>query len=158
MPITVVYHNVHSPRKVEEMARTAVGFGAKRFVVSRALGSAAQEGVPAAQLACLEGDVDFMVFSDLKEALRVLEPDRVYMAEDAEHGGSRPFDPSEVADRLRDGEEVVFVFGSSRPGLSKRELELGDEAVYVGSEGNIGEVGALAIVLWSLSRELGEEG
>ncbi|WP_157665993.1 RecB-family nuclease [Methanopyrus sp. KOL6] len=155
IPVTVVYHNVHSPRKVEEIARTVAGFGVKRFVISRALGSAAQEGVPKAQKICLEAGIELLFFRDLKEALEVLSPDVTYMAEDAEHGGAKPLDFDAVAEGIRE-KEVCFVFGSARPGLTKQELELGDEAVYVGTERNVGEVGAVAILLHELRKRLNQ--
>ncbi|WP_456481619.1 RecB-family nuclease [Methanopyrus sp.] len=156
IPVTVVYHNVHSPRKVEEMARTVAGFGAERFVVSRALGSAAQEGVPKAQEICLEAGVELLFFQDLKDALEALSPDVTYMAEDAEHGGAKPLDFDAVVEEIEREREVCFVFGSARPGLTKRELELGDEAVYVGTERNVGEVGAAAILLHELRKRLNQ--
>ncbi len=154
IPVTVTYHNVHSPRKVEEMARTVTGLGARRLVITRALGSAAQEGIPAAHRLCLERGTELHVFQDLKEALETLEPDVTFMAEDKEHGGTEPLDFDEVTELIERGKDVWFVFGSARPGLSKRELKLGDRAVYIATEGNIGEIGAAAILLHELRKRL----
>ncbi|HID79153.1 MAG TPA: hypothetical protein EYH48_04940 [Aquifex aeolicus] len=78
----VVFHNFASQIKLEEMARTALAYGAKLVVVSKATGMAAQAGIPTVSRLVFEKGGRLLVTHTLEEALELLKPKKVYLITD----------------------------------------------------------------------------
>ncbi len=75
----VIFHNFASQIKLEEMARTALAYGADLIVVSKASGMAAQTGIPTVSRLVFEKGGKMLVTHSLEEALEILKPSEVYL-------------------------------------------------------------------------------
>ena len=144
--IFVVLHNVQSPNRVVEMAKIVYGLGFPNFIVTKAVGSAAQIGVPEAQKIALKHGYNFVFLRDLSDLLEVLEPKTVLMFT-PKIPESSPFEPEEVRRKAERGEKVALVFGGLEPGLTKRELELG-KPVHLMEEASSSVLASVAIALY----------
>jgi len=119
----VIFHNFASQIKLEEMARTALAYGSKLIVVSKATGMAAQSGIPTVSRLVFERGGKLLVTHSLEEALEVLKPDKVYLITDlAEDELKR--------EEIREGNAYVF-FGNYPV---KKEEALG-EMRYISPKG-----------------------
>jgi SpoU rRNA methylase family enzyme len=112
----VVFHNFASQIKLEEMARTALAYGAELIVVSKATGMAAQSGIPTVSRLVFEKGGKLLVTHSLEEALEVLKPNKVYLITDlAEEELSK--------EEIQEGNAYVF-FGNYPV---KKEESLGEK-------------------------------
>ncbi|RLF90639.1 hypothetical protein DRN46_03110 [Thermococci archaeon] len=145
--LIVCLHNVHSGRKVEEIAKLSFSLGCDLLVISKPSGTAAQVGVPIASRIAFESEKSLLVTRDLEEAIEVLNPRKVYIGELPERGGRRKLDYEEVVSQLEEG-DVMFVVSGSPPGVSSRDQELG-EVVYL-IERDLGSIGAVAVFLYEI--------
>jgi len=119
----VIFHNFASQIKLEEMARTALAYGSKLVVVSKATGMAAQSGIPTVSRLVFERGGKLLVTHSLEEALEVLKPDKVYLITDlAEDELKR--------EEIREGNAYVF-FGNYPV---KKEETLGEKR-YISPKG-----------------------
>ncbi len=142
--IIPVLHSVMSAQRVVECARTAYGLGFKIFVVSRALGTAAQSGVPDAQKMALKMGKSFAYLSDLDDVIEVFNPNAVLLVVPQKYGGEPA---EEVLKKLNSG-KVALVFSGSEPGFSRRELEKGTPIYFKGIVEDIGSVALFGIGLY----------
>ena len=78
----VIFHNFASQIKLEEMARTALAYGANLIVISKATGMAAQSGIPTVSRLVFEKGGKLLVTHSLEETLEVLKPNKVYLITD----------------------------------------------------------------------------
>jgi len=150
--IIPVLHGVYSPQKVLECARLAYGLGFKSIVISKAMGSAAQSGVPEAQKLALKLGRSLLYLADIDDVLDLLSPRAVYTVAPPPYA-ENVLDPGKIA---REAEEsrVVIVFGGSDPGLSRRELEKGTPVHPPGIEGDVGTLGLMAITLYLVAKAI----
>jgi SpoU rRNA methylase family enzyme len=112
----VIFHNFASQIKLEEMARTALAYGAELIVVSKATGMAAQSGIPTVSRLVFEKGGKLLVTHSLEEALEVLKPNKVYLITDlAEEELSK--------EEIQEGNAYVF-FGNYPV---KKEETLGEK-------------------------------
>jgi len=140
-----VLHNVMSAQRVLEAAKLVYGLGFKSFVVSKALGAAAQSGVPEAQKLAIRLKRNIFFLVDIDDVIEVFNPDRVLTVTPAKYGGE-PL--SKVVNDLSG--KVVVVFGGLEPGLSMREIEKGMHVFPDKVVDDIGSIGLLAITLYML--------
>ncbi len=137
----VVYHDVHSVAKLQEIARIVFAYdNVDIFVISRPQGSAAQTGVPEIHLAAAKKGKRILVVPDLRDAVDVLKPERVFIITKK---AEKEFDPSEV------GERDMVVVAGTEPDATKFDID-GLEARKIVPEG-MGDVGYVATVLCRLS-------
>jgi len=112
----VIFHNFASQIKLEEMARTALAYGAELVVVSKATGMAAQAGIPTVSRLVFEKGGKLLVTHSLEEALEILKPQKVYLITD-------------LAEEEIKQEEIqkgnAYVFFGNYP--VKKEEELGEK-------------------------------
>ena len=147
--VTVVLHNVFSVYRVLEMARLVYGLGFKTFIVTKASGAAAHEGVPQASRLAIKTNRNFFYLADLNDFIELFKPDKAYLFVPKTYARDA-FNFDEVIELLRDGKNIALVFGGGEPGLSRRDMEMG-EAVYIAHiKDDLGAVPLASIVLYEL--------
>ena len=129
----VIFHNFASQIKLEEMARTALAYGAKLVVVSKATGMAAQAGIPTVSRLVFEKGGKLLVTHTLEEALELLNPKKVYLITDL---------AQEELKKEEIEEENAYVFFGNYP--VKKEEELG-EMRYISPKG-VSEVAQVCLL------------
>ncbi len=112
----VIFHNFASQIKLEEMARTALAYGAPLIVVSKATGMAAQAGIPTVSRLVFEKGGKLLVTHSLEEALEILKPQKVYLITDL---ADQELKPEEIQ------EGAAYVFFGNYP--VKKEETLGEK-------------------------------
>lgn len=136
----VTYHDVHSVAKLQEIARIVFAHDNVRvFVVSRPQGTAAQTGVPEVHLAAARKGKRVLIVPDLRDAVEVLKPRKVFIIT---RKAEREFDPKEVS------EDDMIVVAGTEPDATKFDID-GLEPRKVLPEG-MGDVGYVATVLCML--------
>lgn len=148
----VVLHNVHSIQRVKDMAKLAIGYGLKSLIVSKAEGAAAVSGIPEAQKIMYKEKKSLLCFPDVSDAIELLRPEEVYVFVPPRFAKDT-YNPIEIANKLKEGKKILFVFGGSEPGLSKKEMDLG-KTVSLDIVGDIGPIGVAAVVLYQLKKLL----
>ena len=148
--VFVVLHNVHSLQRVIELAKITYGLGYSSFIVSKAVGTAAQVGVPEAQKIAFKCGGRLVFVADLTDAVDLLHPDVIYLFAPKPYGRV-PYDSGDVLDHLADGSSVMLVFGGLEPGLSSKDLSMGF-STYLDVPGDIGSIGSASIVLYQLRK------
>jgi len=146
-----VLHNTSSSQRLAEVARTVYGLGFNYFVVTKAVGAAAQAGVPEAQKVAYKLGRSFMVLADLAEAIELLEPRKVLLVMPSKYGGSNLEDVlAQVLKETGESDKVLLVFGGSEPGLSLRELKMGENVSPKDVEEDVGTTALVAITLYKV--------
>ena len=143
MKVFLVAHAPTSVQRLEDLAKLAFGFGelVKGLIVTKPSGAAAQIAVPEVSKNAYKLNKVFLVLPDLDDALELFKPDKVYTV-------SRDF--GKRVNSLERGELVFLVVGASEPGLSKLEASKGEAVYPEGVEGEIGPIGAAALLLAGL--------
>jgi SpoU rRNA methylase family enzyme len=129
----VIFHNFASQIKLEEMARTALAYGANLVVVSKATGMAAQAGIPTVSRLVFEKGGKLLVTHSLEEALEILKPKKTYLITDLAEEELKK-------DEIEEGNAYVF-FGNYPV---KKEEELGEKR-YISPKG-ISEVAQVCLL------------
>ena len=133
----VVYHDVHSVAKLQEIARIVFAYeNVDLFVISRPQGTAAQTGVPEIHLAAAKKGKKILVVPDLKDAVDLLSPEHVFIIT---RKAEKTLDPKEV------GENDMIVVAGTEPDATKFDID-GLEARKIEPEG-MGDVGYMATAL-----------
>jgi len=133
----MAYHDVHSAAKLHEIARIAFAYSnVDVFVISRPQGAAAQTGVPDVHLAAAKKGKKILVVPDLKDAVDILKPGKVFIIT---RKAERELDPEEV------GREDMVVIAGTEPDAAKFDVN-GLEPRRVEPAG-MGDVGYAATVL-----------
>ncbi len=140
--IIVVYHNINATRKLEEFAKIAFGFDVDLLVISKPTGTAAQMGVPEIHKEAFKKGKNILIVGDLSDAIEVVQPEEIYTI--TKFGESADWEKLRGSVR---GKKVMFIFGGTEPGLSKKEIEMG---IPINVKWEIGELGELAILLHEL--------
>ena len=143
MKVFIVAHAPTSVQRLEDLAKLAFGFGepVEGLVVTKPSGAAAQIGVPEVSKLAYKLDKPFFVFPDIDDALELLKPQRVYTV-------SRDY--GERVEKLEVEGVTLIIVGASEPGLSKLEASKG-KAIYPRlAEGEVGPIGAAALLLAGL--------
>ncbi|MDN5358435.1 MAG: hypothetical protein PWP76_278 [Candidatus Diapherotrites archaeon] len=138
----VVYHDVHSVAKLQEIAKIVFAYdNVDLFVISRPQGAAAQTGVPEIHLAAAKRGKKILIVPDLKDVVELLKPKNVFIITKK---AEKEFDPAEVGDG-----DMVVVAGTE-PDATKFDID-GLEARKILPQG-MGDVGYMATVLCKLSK------
>ncbi len=145
--IIPVLHNVMSVQKIQEIAKLVYGLGFKTLVISRALGSAAQVGVPEAQKIAIKLGRNLLYLGDIDDVIDIFKPDFSLFIMPKKYG-SKPL--SNIITELRG--KVLVIIGGTEPGLSSRELSKGLAVFPEGIDEDIGTVGLMAITLYILRK------
>jgi len=151
--IIPLLHNVSSPQRVVEVARAAYGLGYDTFVVSKPMGAAAQSGVPEAQRVALREGKTLIVLPSIEAAAELLGADAIVFVV-PKRFADKPLE--EVFRSLTEKsaeQRVLMVFGGAEPGLSAREMEMGERAYVSGLENDVGPT-ALAVIALYAARSL----
>jgi len=148
----VVLHNVHSIQRVKDMAKLVIGFGLKSLIISKAEGAAAVSGIPEAQKIMYKQKKSLLCFPDLPDVIELLKPDEIYVFVPPRFAKDT-YDPTKIANKLKEEGKILFVFGGSEPGLSKKEMDLG-KTVSLDTVEDIGPIGLAAVVLYELKKFL----
>ncbi len=72
-----VIHNPASVQKLLDAVKVSLGFGIKTIIVTKAVGTAAQQGVPEAFRLVLRSGATLIVLPDIKDAIELLHPDSI---------------------------------------------------------------------------------
>lgn len=152
--IIIVLHNVHSVYRLVEMAKLCDIFDINLFVVSRAIGSAAQQGIPEVSKLIFRSNRTLLIVNDLKEAINLLKPSRVYLLSVRPYAQT-PLDISILLKQLSQ-EDIMIVFSGIDSGFSKNELVLGEPVFleFLVNE-DPGPIAAAAIILYEIKRRIG---
>ena len=133
-------HNSHSRKTVKFFADTCTGFGCKNITFSKITASAASMGIPEAQKSILKSGGNMLFFSDITDILETLSPEKIYLLV-ARKYGKRAIPFSRILEELGNNKVLVVVGGTS-PGLTRKELDLG-ECVY--ADEIISEINPIAL-------------
>ena len=145
--LLVVIHNVYSVTRLIEAAKMVYGFNINDFVVSRAIGAAAQEGVPEVSKLALKKGRNVIFLKDIDDLLDSIKLGAIFLFVPKQYAKQK-FDPYEVL-KLLEEHNVALIFGGAEPGLSKRDLEKGTP-VYIDVPEDIGTLGTMAIALYNV--------
>jgi SpoU rRNA methylase family enzyme len=145
----VVYHNVLSPKGCTDFVKIASGMGFKTLIITHAQGSAAQRGLPAAQKLALKNNVNFMSLLDIDDVKELFQPELVLVIAPVPYGEKNLTE--EFLKTIEDKRYVV-VFGGNDPGLSRKDLEKGDEIIQI-PVGDLGSIGILTLGLALFTRK-----
>lgn len=145
----IVFHNVVSPKGCTDFVKIAAGMGFKTLIITHAQGSAAQRGLPAAQKLALKNDVNFMSLLDIDDVKELFQPELVVVVAPAPYGEQNLTE--EFLGKI-EGKRYVVVFGGNDPGLSRKDLEKGDETVQIPA-GDLGSIGILTLGLALFTRK-----
>jgi|YelNatPaOPRAMG01_1025707.scaffolds.fasta_scaffold08133_5 SpoU rRNA methylase family enzyme len=149
--IIIVLHNVHNIYKIVEMAKLCDIFDVDLFVISRAIGSAAQQGISEASKLIFKRSKMLLIVNDLKEAIDLIKPLKVYLLSVKPHAQN----PLNIGDLLKklDQEDIMIVFPGLDSGFSRNELALG-EPVFLEFLVNKdpGSIAAAAIILYEIKK------
>ncbi|MFB6470408.1 MAG: RecB-family nuclease [Vulcanisaeta sp. AZ3] len=133
-----VIHNPTSVQKLLDAVKVSLGFGVKTIVVTKAVGTAAQQGIPEAFRLVLKSGASLIVLPDLKDTVELLRPEAVYFL------GTRGDSMGEVGGR------VLFVVHASDQQFMPSEVSLGRLVRVLGRD-----VGSTALLTLALNRVLG---
>jgi len=149
--LVLVIHNVHSPQRLIELAKVFYGLGYTNLVISKAMGAAAQIGIPEVQKISMKNGGKLIITLDLDGAIELIKPNTILLAVQKPYGKT-VYKPEEIAKKLIEGLNVMIIIGGLEPGLTSKELLLG-EAIYIdGIEKDVGCIGLATIVLYELKK------
>ena len=150
----IVVHNVYSVQKVISVAKIVYRLGFKNLVISKAMGAAAQEGLPEVQKLALKYGGRLFILSDIKD-IKELFPNAKIKLIVPSRFTQKIFNPKEIIKNASSGQVFIIVSGAE-PGLSKREIEVGEAITLENVEEEIGAEGFISIILYLLKKELRE--
>ncbi|AWR99463.1 RecB-family nuclease [Metallosphaera hakonensis] len=139
MDISVVLHNVTSSQRLVDFAKLVFGLNVKRFVVTKVSGTAAQAGIPDVGRLALKNNKSLIVLPDLKDAVELLAPKKVYLFS--------PFAQVEIESSDIQGESMI-VFAGIENGFTKIEQSLGDHVTLKSMKVDAGPVAYASAVLY----------
>ena len=151
--LLLALHNVHSSSIVKLFAETVIGFPSvcKNVIFSKVTASAASIGIPDAQKTVLSsGKGSLYFFADIQDIYELLKPDKTYLLV-PRHYGKVPIPFSQISQELKD-QKVLVIVGGSSPGLTRKELDMG-ECIYVDqTTTKLNPVTLTSIFLYGLSQ------
>ena len=135
-----VIHNPASVQKLLDAVKVSLGFGVKTIVITKAVGTAAQQGIPEAFRLVLRSGATLIVLPDIKDAVELLHPDSIYFL--GTRGNSME---GEVRGR------ALMVIQASDQQFMQSELNLGQQVKVIGRD-----VGSTALLTLALNKMLGQ--
>ncbi|MFX0013663.1 MAG: RecB-family nuclease [Promethearchaeota archaeon] len=148
--LLMAFHNSHSRKAVKYFADTCIGLSCRNVIFSKITSSAASIGIPDAQKSVLKAGGNLLFFSDITDIQEALEPSKSYLLVSRKYGRkSIPY--NEIVTELKLGKVLVIVGGTS-PGLTRRELDLG-ECIFADEViSDINPIALTALFLTGLSK------
>ncbi|MHA1867634.1 MAG: RecB-family nuclease [Candidatus Heimdallarchaeaceae archaeon] len=150
--IIVQLHNFSSINICTDFIQTASAIGAKEIVFSQASGRGASTGIPMGQKEAINRKVNFFVFQDITDTIELLKPDEVYLFI-RKPFSKEDFSPEKITESYKQGKTILLVFGGSKPGLSKKDLELGTPVYFEGLN-ELSLIGELTLSLYLIRKEI----
>ncbi|MHA1304429.1 MAG: RecB-family nuclease [Candidatus Heimdallarchaeaceae archaeon] len=150
--LIVQLHNFSSVSLCSDFIQIATAIGAKDIIFSQASGRGATAGVPLGQKEAMAKKANFFIFQDLSDTIELLKPDEVYLFIRRPFS-QETFSPEAIASSYLEGKTILLVFGGSRPGLSKKDLELG-KPIYFANLSELGVLGELTLGLYLIRTEI----
>ena len=148
--LIMVFHNSHSRRAVKFFADTCIGLSCKNIVFSKISASAASIGIPDAQKTVLSAGGNLLFFSDLQDVIETLTPYKIYLLVSRKYGKQLiPY--NQMIKDLNNGKMLAVVGGTS-PGLTRKELDLGDCVFLKEVQSEINPIAMTALFLGGLVR------
>ncbi|MFX0207220.1 MAG: RecB-family nuclease [Candidatus Hodarchaeota archaeon] len=148
-----VLHNVSSAQRVREFAQLALGMGCTCCVISQAKGAAATAGVPAAvKTLAREAKTSLLYLENLTDTSEILQPTKVVLLISKRFAKTR-FNPQLVLEEARTG-KVLLVVGGTSPGLTRRELDMGEVSYIVDKNYDIGPIAQIAMALYAIENQI----
>ncbi len=148
-----VLHNVSSAQRVREFAQLTLGMNCPCCVISQAKGAAATTGVPAAvKMLTREGKTSLLYLENLKDASEILQPSKIILLISKKFAKTK-FEPQLVIEEAKTG-KVLLVVGGTSPGLTRRELDMGDVSYIVDSKYEIGPIAQMGIALHAIKSQI----
>ncbi len=135
-----VIHNPASVQKLLDAVKVSLGFSVRTIVITKAVGTAAQQGIPEAFRLVLRSGATLIVLPDIKDAVELLHPDTVYFL-------STRGDSMEGEARGR----TLMVIQASDQHFMQSELNLGQQVKVIGRD-----VGSTALLTLALNKMLGQ--
>ncbi|MCG2880753.1 MAG: RecB-family nuclease [Vulcanisaeta sp.] len=133
-----VIHNPASVQKLLDAVKASLGFGVRTVVITKAVGAAAQQGVPEAFRMAMKVGASLIVLPDIKDAIELLRPDAVYLL------STRGEPMGELSGK------VLLIVQASDQQFTPSELSLGRQVKVLSRD-----VGSTALLTLALSKILG---
>jgi len=126
--------------------------GCSTVVISKAMGAAAQSGVPEAQKVVFKSGRNMIVVADIPDVVELLEPEKLIFITRSEHN-TPAIDFNDILKLVKGQKSVILMFPGSEPGFSLREIEYGEaySLPFVERPG-LSPIAMLAICLFELKR------
>jgi len=148
--LLMVLHNSHSRKAVKLFADTCVGLSCRNVIFSKITASAASIGIPDAQKSVLSVGGNLLFFTNVEDILEALKPHKIYLLVSRKYG-EKPIPFKEITTDLKDGKVLVVVGGTS-PGLTRKELDLGQCIFADEVSSDINPIALTALFLSGLSK------
>ncbi len=149
--LIVLVHNIYSVTRLIEAVKLAYSFGIEKFIVTRAIGAAAQEAYPEACKIALRLNRSILFLRDLQDVIETIKPE-VAIGIVPPRYANNLFSEEEVVKKLLEGKIVLLAFGGGEPGFTRKDLELLD-ARTLDVPPDIPNLGLMAITLYKVTRE-----
>ncbi|UCG89775.1 MAG: hypothetical protein JSU57_04735 [Candidatus Heimdallarchaeota archaeon] len=150
--LLMAFHNSHSRKAVKFFADTCVGLSCKNVIFSKITASAASIGIPNAQKSVLSMGGNLLFFSDVEGILEALNPHKIYLLVSRKYG-EKPIPFNEIVTDLKVG-KVLVVIGGTSPGLTRKELDLGQCIFAEEVISDINPIALTALFLGGLSKAI----
>ncbi|MFW9855926.1 MAG: RecB-family nuclease [Candidatus Thorarchaeota archaeon] len=148
----MAFHNSNSRRAVKYFADTCIGLSCKNIVYSKITAAAASIGIPEAQKTVFSAGGNLLFFSSIEDIIETLDPQIVYLLV-APRYSQIPVPYDQIITNLKTKKVLVAVGGSS-PGLTRRELDLGDCIYMKEISSNINPIALTALFLNGLVQKV----
>ncbi|WP_246263934.1 RecB-family nuclease [Metallosphaera tengchongensis] len=135
----VAIHNVTSAQRLVDFAKLTFGFNIDRLVITKIGGTAAQAGIPDVGRIAVKLGKSIMVLPDLKDAIELLSPRKVYLMS--------PLAEREI-DYVDYKDNSLIVFSGIENGFTKIEQSLGEYVNIKGMKGDPGPIAYAGAVLY----------
>ena len=141
----ILIHSVNSVNIVTQFTYISLGFNVKNIIISKAEGSAAMSGVPAAQKSVFKEGKNLLYLADITDVKEVIKPDFFYQVVSKKYS-SNYFEDLDIIKNLNDGKRVLIAFSGQKSGFTKKEMDLGIP-IALKIPTDVGPLGAVAIIL-----------
>ncbi len=157
MPLFIVLHNVHGVQRIVDMVKVVKAFKniISTLIITKAIGAAAQSGVPEGFKIAFKENLKMIYLQDLNDIKELINPEMIYLVtprftEEA----------SKIVDLIKDiknGKRVAIVFCGLDSGFTKSELKLGKPLCIENLQDYIGPVAEAAIILYEIQKTIKTE-
>ncbi len=150
--IFLALHGPHSRSIVVQFVQTALGYGYKNIIISKASGSAATAGIPEASKIAFPQSATLLIVGNISDAINLVDPKHVYLIVSRRYSTEK-LDFDSVRSHVGQENKILFVFGGSSPGLSRRDMDLGKACHITWANEEIAPIAYLGIILDRLGME-----